>query len=311
MPLTRGYATAAVGLPLLAALLWGGYFVLVLGVAPNARPSAVFAYPFLVGGIAYAIWSVREGHGAAFARLWRDPAAWGRAGLLVVMQLSVLASTYLAGPVDTSLLTLIGDVVLTPIIVTVLFLTYRDRFHSPAIWAGMGLCLAGGGLAIAGGHGLTALRGGGYVVLVLIPVTVAFWFVACARENERTPASAVVGQSMLAAGVVAVAISPFLPGGVTGLAVTGALPLTLLVANGLTSFFLAPALYFASIKRAGLVIPPMMMTGIPVFAAILGWAVLGIAVPWLGILGIPVAVAGALLALRGETAGSERSVATT
>ncbi len=296
----RGYATAAIALPLIAALLWATYYIFVLAISPGTAPSAVFAYPFLFGGAIYTLWCLAEGNGPALRRVWTQPSAYARVALLVGMQLAVLASTYLAGPVDTSLLSLIGDVVLTPIVVSFWFASYHGRVRAPALWLGMALCTVGGGLAIVGNQGITALHGGGYVVLVAIPVTVALFFLATARENERTPPSAVVSQSMLAAGFVGVAISPLLPGGVRGLAEIGVGPVLVLVATGLTSFFLAEALYFESIRRAGLVVPPMMMTGIPVFAALLSWAILGIAIPWIGIVGIPVAVAGALLALRAE-----------
>jgi drug/metabolite transporter (DMT)-like permease len=299
--LSRAFATGAVGLPLLAALFWAAYYIFVLAITPGTSPSAVFVYPFLFGGGVYTLWCIARGDGAALVRIWRQPAAYGRAGLLVGMQLSVLASTYLAGPVDTSLLSLLGDVVLTPLIVAVWFTSYRGRFGSPLLWIGMSLCLVGGGLAIVGNQGLTVLHGWGYIVLVTIPVFVAVYFLACARENERSPASAVVAQSMLAAGGVGLGIAPWIPGGVPGLAVFATVPLLVLFATGVSSFFLAPALYFESLQRAGLVVPPLMMTGIPVFAALLAWGILGIAIPWIGILGIPVAVIGALLALRGGT----------
>ncbi|MGA8304013.1 MAG: DMT family transporter [Thermoplasmata archaeon] len=304
MPLHRGYVAAAVGLPLLAALLWSSYYIFVLGITPGTRPSAVFVYPFLFGGALYALWCWREGHGGALLRLFRQPAAYFRIALLVGMQLSVLASTYLAGPVDTSLLSLIGDVVLTPIVVALWVSAYRGRFGSPVLWTGMGLCVVGGGLAIVGNQGLSALHGLGYLVLVAIPLTVAVFFLSTALENERSPPSAVVAHSMLVSGLVGIAIVPLLPGGAAGLVDVTPIPVLILLVTGATSFFLAPILYFESIRRTGLVIPPMMMTGIPVFAALLSWGVLGIAIPWIGILGIPIAVAGALLALRGETAGA-------
>ncbi|MGI0070879.1 MAG: EamA family transporter [Thermoplasmata archaeon] len=307
MRLSRGYAAAAVGLPLLAALLWATYYIFVLGATPSVRPSAIFVYPFLLGGAAYSVWCIAQGHGRAFARLWTSPASYGRVALLLAMQLSVLASTYLAGPVDTSLLSLIGDVVLTPIVVAVWYVAYRDRFGVPILWLGMALCLLGGGLAIVGNQGLHAIPTAGYLVVVVIPVSVALYFLACARENERSPPSAVVAQSMLAAGVVGLAMVPAIPGGFAGLEVTAPAGLLILVATGITSFFLAPALYFDSIRRTGLVVPPMMMTGIPVFTALLSWGILGIAIPWIGALGIPIAVAGALLALRAETAGDHAS----
>jgi drug/metabolite transporter (DMT)-like permease len=298
----RGYATAAVGLPLVAALLWASYYIFVLGITPGTRPSAVFVYPFLFGGALYTVWCIAEGNGPALVRVWRQPAAYLRVALLLGMQLSVLASTYLTGAVDTSLLSLIGDVVLTPVIVALWIASYASRLHSPLLWLGMALCTVGGGLTIVGNQGVTALHGWGYLVLVSIPVTVALFFLATALENERNPLSAVLAQSMLAAGVFGVVLSPLLPGGLSGLGAVRPVPLAILFATGLTSFFLAPTLYFESIRRAGLVVPPMLMTGIPVFAAVLSWGILGVSIPWIGIVGIPIAVAGAILALRAESA---------
>jgi drug/metabolite transporter (DMT)-like permease len=297
----RRYATAAVGLPLAAAFLWAAYYIFVLAVTPGTRPAAVFVYPFLFGGAAYTIWCFVEGNGRVLLRLWLQPTAYLRVALLLGMQISVLAGTYLAGPVDTSLLSLIGDVVLTPIIVAFWFAAYRARFTAPLLWLGMGLCLLGGGLAILGNQGLTVVHDWGYLVIVAIPLTVAFFFVSAAKENERTPPSAVVGQSMLAAGIFGLALSPLIPGGLPGLVAVPPIPLLILAVTGLTSFFLAPAMYFESLRKAGLVVPPMMMTGIPVFAAILSWGILGIAIPPIGLVGIPVAVVGAIVALKGET----------
>jgi hypothetical protein len=304
----RRALAAAVGLPLTAALLWAGYYIFVLAVTPGTAPSAVFVYPFLTGGAVYTGWCFARGHGAAFTALWKSPAAWVRIGLLVAMQLSVLASTYLAGPVDTSLLSLIGDVVLTPIVVAAVVAGYRDRFGSLVLWAGMALCLVGGGLAIVGSGRLATVPPDAYVVVVVIPVTVAAYFLSVARENERTPASAVVAHSMLGAAVVGFVIAPVLPGGIGGLEVRSSYAALVLIATGVTSFFLAPALYFLAIARAGLVVPPMLMTGIPVFAALLGWGLLGISIPTIGIVGIPVAVAGSIVALRAETAPRARPV---
>jgi drug/metabolite transporter (DMT)-like permease len=298
--LDRRYLLAAVIVPLAAAALWATYYIFVLAVTPGTAPSAVFVLPFLVGGGAYALWAWATGHADAFWRMWRQPAAWGRVGLLLLMQLSVLAATYVAGPVDTALLSLIGDVVLTPLLVAVGVATYRDRFRVPLLWVGMGLCIVGGGLAIVANAGLRAVHASAYILLLTIPVSVALYFLSAARENERSPPNAVVAQSMLAAGLIAIPISAVLPGGLGGVARVSTGPFLILAATGLTSFLIAPVLYFESIRRAGFVVPPMMMTGIPVFAAIFGWGILGIAIPLLGIVGIPVAVGGALVALRGE-----------
>jgi drug/metabolite transporter (DMT)-like permease len=286
---------------LLAAFLWANYYLFVLWATPGARPSAVLAYPFIFGGIAYAGWAVVLGHGRHFLRMWAQPEAYVRTGLLVAMQISVLAATYLAGPVDASLLSLIGDVVLTPIVVAYLLGIGRAHVHTSIFAAGLLLSLVGGSLTIVAGQKLSAITSWGWLVVPAVPFAVAFYFLLTARENAHTPPAATVSQSMVAAAVVIVALSPLLPGGAVGLVTVRPVPLLLLALCGVTSFFLAPALYFFALDRAGLIIPPMLMTGIPVFTLLLASGVLGIALPLLGVLGIPIAVGGAVLALRGET----------
>jgi drug/metabolite transporter (DMT)-like permease len=288
---------AAATLALVAAFLWSTYYLFVLAVSPAARPSAVLFYPFLGGGVAYALWVVGHGNGRRLGAAFAQARAYLRVGLLLGMQLSVLAATYLTGPVDASLLSLLGDVVATPVVVAALFREHRGELGSPLLVAGLLLSLAGGTLAIVGGHGLSAVHDLSWAVVVVVPVTVAFFFVLSARAGTGAPVSVVVGQSMIAAAVVSAALAPLLPGGPEGLVEIGARPLLLLLANGLASFFVAPLLYFRSIERAGLVFPPMLMTGIPVFTLLLSAALLGIAPAFLALLGVPVAAAGGIVAL--------------
>lgn len=299
MPISSSAKSAAAVLSLLSAFAWATYYIFVLAITPGTAPSAVLVYPFLFGGIAYAIWAGLAGHATAFVRLWRSPAAYLRTGLLIGMQLSVLAATYLAGPVDASLLSLIGDVVVTPLLVAFLYGAHRREIQS--LWFAVGalLSLVGGAMAIAGGSGLNAVHDWGWLAVPAVPLTVAFYFLLSARASEEAPTSAVVGQSLLAAALVSVILSPAVPGGWGGLAVGTAFPAAILLALGLTSFFLAPMLYFEAFARGGLVIPPMLMTGIPVFTLLLSSVVLHLALPFVALLGIPVAVLGSLLALRG------------
>jgi drug/metabolite transporter (DMT)-like permease len=301
MASARGYPTVAIALALAAAFLWATYYLFVLWLAPGTAASATLVFPFLFGGLAYSLWAVSRGHGGAWLRLWSSPMAYLRIALLVGMQVSVLATTYLAGPVDSALLSLIGDVVVTPIIVAYLLGIGRAHVHTSLFAAGLLLSVAGGALTIVAGQSLVGLRTWEWLVVPAVPLTVAFFFLLTARENQTTAPPAVVGQSMLAAGLVTVALAPLIPGGWPGLAVASAEPLLLLALCGLTSFFVAPAIYFLAIERAGLIVPPMLMTGIPVFTLVLSAGVLGIALPWIGVAGIPVAVLGAILALRGET----------
>ncbi|MGD0588768.1 MAG: DMT family transporter [Thermoplasmata archaeon] len=295
---TLGWAIVAT---LLAAFLWATYYVFVLWVTPGTAPSSILSYPFIFGGVAYAGWAVGTGHRREFLSLWTDPKAWMRIGLLFGMQVSVLAATYLAGPVDASLLSLIGDVVLTPIVVALLLGAYRAHIATPLFAIGIVVSLAGGTMAIVGGQSLSAVQGWGWLAVLGVPITVAFYFLLTARANRTMAPSAVVGQSMLAAGLLTVVLAPILPGGWHGLVVVAPVPTLLLALCGITSFFLAPALYFVALDEVGLVLPPMLMTGIPVFTLLLSAGVLGIALPLIGLLGIPVVVLGAVLALRGES----------
>ncbi len=296
-----GPRAEATVLSVAAAFAWSTYYIFVLALTPGTTPAAVLTYPFVFGGLAYAGWVVVTGDGAAFLRVWREPAAYLRTALLIGMQLSVLAATYLTGPVDASLLSLIGDVVATPLIVAFLLGAHTEHVRTPIFAFGLVLSLAGGAMTIAGGGGLGAVHDWGWVVVPVVPLTVAFYFLLTARANERAPPSAVVAQSMLAAAIGTAALSFAIPGGYAGLVVDPGLPLLLLVATGVSSFFLAPAIYFRAIRRAGLIIPPMLMTGIPVFTLLLGALVLHIGLPLLGVLGIPIAIVGALFTLRGES----------
>lgn len=301
MAVARRTLAAAIVASVLSAFAWATYYLFVLWVTPGTAPSAILTWPFLFGGTAYALWAVGSGHGRAFAALWSDPKAYGRAGLLFGMQAAVLAATYLAGPVDSSLLSLIGDVVLTPVVVALVFASYRPHIATPMFAVGIVVSLAGGTMAIVGGQKLAAIHGWGWLVVPGVPLLVAAYFLLTARANRTMAPSAVVAQSMLAAGAMFVVAAPLFPGGWPGLVSVAPVPALLLAMCGLTSFFLAPALYFLALQEVGLVIPPMLMTAIPVFTLLLSSTILGIALPLLGVLGIPVAVVGGILALRGES----------
>jgi drug/metabolite transporter (DMT)-like permease len=292
----------AVGFSLLAALLWALYYPFVLGARSGASPAATIVYPFVVGGAAYAIYAVGRGYGRPFLRLWKMPSSVLRVAFLMGMQLSVLASTYLAGPVDTSLLSLIGDVILTPVVVALFWSSHRGNIGTGWFAVGLVLSLVGGTLTIAGGQTLAPVVGLAWVPVATVPFAVAFYFLLSAYENERTPAAAVVGQSMVAAALLSVVVSPWLPGGFGSLGAVHWEAFALLALTGISSFFIAPYLYFRAIEEAGIVIPPMMMTGIPVFTLLLSAFVLGLGLPIVAALGIPIAVLGALLTLRGESA---------
>jgi drug/metabolite transporter (DMT)-like permease len=289
-------------LTLSAAVCSASYYVLVLVISPGTRPSAILAYPFLTGGGAYLLAAIATGRGREFAERWRQPSAYALTCLLVVTQLSILAATYLTGPVDASLLTLVGDVIATPVLAAAALGAHRKEVRSPWFVGGLTLCFVGGAIAIVGGHSLAAVPPLGWVVVPAVPISVAAFVLLAARTNESAGPTAVVGQSTLASGLAMVALAPVIPGGWSGLAPVGGGPWIILVALGLTSFFAAPLLYFAAIGRAGFLLPPMLMTAIPVLTLLLSAAVLHIGLSLVAALGIPLAILGGLLAIRGVSA---------
>ncbi|MCI4317796.1 MAG: DMT family transporter [Thermoplasmata archaeon] len=295
----RSIWTAAV-MAVVAAFVWSTYYFFVLGAGPGLTAAAFVPYPFLVGGVCYTAWCVREGHGREFLTLWTQPDAWGRVALILAMQLSVLAGTYAAGAVDTALLSLVGDVVLTPILLIVLFGEGRSRTRSVAFVLGMVLSTGGATLTILGGGSAEPIQGWGWLIAFAVPIAVAVYFLASARASRKTPMTAVVGQATLAGGVAGLFLAPLLPGGVHGLLVTSPVDVGVLVALGVSSFFFAPLLYFRAIELAGLMLPALLMATIPVFTLFLSLAVLGTIPPWLAILGVPIAVVGAIFALQGD-----------
>ena len=300
----RGRLVAAV-LALSAAFLWATYYLFVLAVRPGTPPSAVLFYPFLGGALASTLWVLARGRGAELRRTFVEPQAYLRIGLLVAVQVSVLGATYLTGPVDASLLSLLGDVVATPLVVAGLFGGERGELRSPRVATGLVLSLAGGTLAIVGGHGLRSVHGLAWGILAFLPVGVAFFFVLSARAARGASVMAVVAHAMIGATLGSLALAVVLPGGLAGIVDVRLWPLALLLVNGLGSFFAGYLLYLRAIERAGLVFPPMLMTGIPVFTLLLSAVFLGLAPATLALLGVPVAAVGGILALAGGPATPE------
>ncbi|MCI4330544.1 MAG: DMT family transporter [Thermoplasmata archaeon] len=287
-------------LAVLAAFLWATYYFFVLGVTPEVPPSALVVYPFLIGGLAYLALALWQGHGRDLVALTLDPVAYARIGLMASMQILVLAGTYVLGAVDTSLLTLVGDTVLTPLMLMAFLSEGRHRARSLLFLFGIALSTGGASLTIAGGGGAQPVQGLGWAVAILVPVVVAAYFILAARESRRRPTSAVVAHATLGAAAVVFLLSPGIPGGFSGLVVSHPVDVGLLVVLGLTSFFIAPYLYFRAIQTAGMVLPAVLMAAIPVFTLMLSAALFATIPAPLGLLGIPVAVFGAVLALRGE-----------
>jgi drug/metabolite transporter (DMT)-like permease len=290
----------AAALAVTAAFLWACYYPLVLGVHPGAAPAALVGWPFVIAGALFCLVAVRRGDGRALAAMWTDATAWSRVALLLLMQSSLLAATYLAGAVDSALLSLLGDVVVTPILLLVLYREGGARTRSLAFIVGVSACTLGAVLTIVATGVVRPLSGLAIAVAPVATLSIALYFLQTARANRSAPSNSVLGHAMLTSGLIALVAIPFLPGGVANLPPPSPAAWLDVVAIALLVFFVAYTFYFAAIERAGLLLPTVLMVMIPVFTLLLSWLVLGVVPPPLGLLGIPIAVIGAIVALRGE-----------
>ncbi len=291
--------TIAAALSLSSAFLWATYYFFILALAPAVGPPGLTAYPFLIGGVAYTAYAWRTGEGRTVLELFAEPSAWFRAFLILAMQLSVLASTYAAGAVDTSLLALLGDAAMTPLLAMALLREGRHRARSPLFVGGLALAGGGAALTILASGSAAPFRGWALAVAPVVPIAVGFFYVLSAQAGRRRSIVALVAHSTLLGGLLSLPLAGAIPGGWTGLAVATPVALLLLVGVALTSFFVAPVVYFGAMERAGIVLPALFQTLIPIFTLLLS-AVLFDRVPApLGLAGIPIAMLGGGLAYRG------------
>jgi drug/metabolite transporter (DMT)-like permease len=292
----------SVALALTSAFLWATYFFFILAMTPGTAPSALATYPFLVGGTIYVVWAAYWGHGRVVLQLFRERTAWERVALIVVMQLSVLACTYAAGAVDTSLLSLLGDAAMTPLLAMIILREGRHRARSPPFVGGLVLAVAGATLTILAGGSAAPFHGWAIAIAPLVPLSVGLFYILSAKEGQQRPSSAVVGQSTLVGGFVCLILAGILPGGWHGLLLSTPLQFLLIVVLGATSFFIAPALYFRAVARSGIVLPALFQVMIPIFALVLSALLLHKIPAVLGLVGIPIAVIGGVSAYRGALA---------
>ena len=285
-----------------AAFLWSTYFFFVLAMTPGTAPTALLAYPFLVGGGLYVAWAAWLGHGRLILQLFLEPAAWLRVALIVIMQLSVLGATYTAGAVNTSLLSLLGDAAMTPLLAMIVLGEGRYRARSPLFLGGLITAASGAALTILAGGTAGPFRGWALVIAPFVPLAVGGFFVLSAREGQKRPTSALVAQSTFTGGLVCAVIAGALPGGWSGLLVTSPHVLLLIFGLGSTSFFVATILYFSAISRSGIILPTLFQVLIPVFTLGLAALLLRQIPTPLGLFGIPIAVGGGIIAYRGALA---------
>lgn len=288
---------SAVAFALLAAFLWASYYLFILELKSSISFSALLAWPFLVGGVAYAVWAYARGELPRLLGAFSEAGTWIRVLLFYATQVLVLGVALSGGAIDSALLSLVGDVILTPLLARAVVGEGSGLLSNAGFLLGMVLSASGAGLTILQGGSAEPLAGLLLLGAVALPFILAAYFVSAAGANRDHPISSVAGTAALGAAGASFLFAPWSPGGWAGLWI-GPAPLLLLGVCGVVTFLVGPELYFRAIRKAGLTLPALLMAAIPVFT--LGFTVLAThtSPTPLGLLGIPVAALGALFAVR-------------
>ncbi len=298
-PSARRLASLAGGL---AAFLWASYYILLV-LLPRVPYTEIIVVPFLVAGAAFLLWHPGRTPGQGRALLLRQIASWqglALGGMFLVLQVDVVFATRLAGAVDASLVTLLADVVATPLLVFALYRQDGDRLRSWPFWLGVLIAAAGATGTIVGAGSSEPLTRMGVLALLPLPFLVAVFFVWLDRVSRRIPTGDVLGAAALVAAAVGALGGSLLFGWAWVATPLGPLDAFTLVVMGLTSFYLAPWAYFWAAQKTTIVIPAVLQALIPVFTLVLVAAlapILGTTVPWVAWLGIPLAFFGSALAV--------------
>jgi drug/metabolite transporter (DMT)-like permease len=293
-PSSVGGITASVG----AAFLWATYYAFLL-LLPGVSPLVLTVLPFLVGALGFfALLAFRGAPPHSWLEGWARPGTLFRGGLLLALQVDVVLATRITGAVDTSLATLLGDVLITPLLVSAHFGTGMERLRWPSFQAGIGLSTAGAVLAIVGGGAVAGLRPEGALLLVPLPLFVGVYFASVARRAEREPMPRLVAQASATATLLGLPVGFVLGGSWFSAAGLTTGSLAVLGVMGITSFFVAPWAYFYAASRLSLVVPAVLQALIPVFTLLLVVAFhFGSVDPYAWV-GVPLAFVGGVLAVR-------------
>jgi drug/metabolite transporter (DMT)-like permease len=291
----KGINPQALGLSLLASVLWAAYYPLIV-VLPSSADGVVLVLPFLFGALPFLALRSRTGPGDPSGE--RTPLyAYVVAGIfMMALQLDVIVSTRLVGAVPTAIFTLLGDVVAIPIISFLFWREGSQRVLAPKFWVGAIVATVGATLAIAAGESALPLGWKLAALEIPIPILVGLYFAFVARLTQKVPIQRVVGPVTLCGFLASLVALPFL-GGLPSFGVLPPLGYVDLLVVGLTTFFVAPWAFFEASRRVSVVIPAVVNATIPIFTMVFMVGFLGAPIYLLALLGIPLAFGGALLAI--------------
>lgn len=282
----------------LAAFVWASYYLIVLEL-PSSANLTILVVPFLFGGLPFAglavLGSSSEARG--ILRTMATPGGAARGLILLVMQADVVFSTRIAGAVDTSLVTLVADVIVTPILLFAIWREGGRHVRQRIFWLGVLLSGVGASLTILAGGSTQPVTLLSLGLLVPLPFLVSLYFLLMVRAARTAPMATVVASGSLLAFLIG-AVALLVLQGPAGLGIyLGARDLLLITLLGVSSFFLAPWAFFWAAEKLTIVVPAVLQAAIPLFTLILVVLILHYPATWLAVLGIPIAMLGSYFAV--------------
>ena len=274
----------------LAAFVWSTYYVFVISI-DALNPLSLFFYPALFGGVLFV------GYGA-YTRGKIPRPSMKRDYILPGIgysssQLLIVLSTVANGGVLTSTFILLGDTIISPLIV---YFIGRSRFRpSPALlFPGMAVLIASAAALTLFGGTIGARSLSGVILLLLIPPALSLFFV---YTNERIMAEGmaeILTPAFLSSSLF-VLVYVLLTGRTYAVAFGGFANLAVLFVIGATSMFLGYILFFRASRTTGFTLSSILMALIPPFTLILGAMFLGIVATSVSIFLIILAALGAVI----------------
>lgn len=283
----------------LAAFLWASYYVFVLAL-PVGEDGLLIDLPFLFAGLLFLVAYPGRRPGGALGVL-RTCATWPgivRGGIFALVQLDVVLATRWAGAVDASLVTLLADVVATPLLVLAVVHEDAGKVRSKVFWLGVLLASSGAAATILGNGQAVPLSLPALLSLVPLPFLIAVYFVWVNQASKRAPAGEVLGAASLMAFVVGSlgGVLVFGPAWATYSPVTFD-QVVIMVVVGLTSFYLGPFAYFWAAGRTTIVLPAVLQALIPVFTLMMIALLALQRFSWVAWIGVPLAFLGSVVAV--------------
>ncbi|MBX8631605.1 MAG: DMT family transporter [Candidatus Thermoplasmatota archaeon] len=273
-----------------AAFVWSTYYIF-LHMLGSASSFALFAYPSVVGGLSFIAFGFFSGGGIKLPSRKAD--IFVPATGYLSSQIVIILSARINGGVLTSTFILVGDAILSPVII---FALGRNRFvpNFSLFLPGLLVLVASAiALSVYGGRfGVHSLPG--LILIIADPVLISFFYVYINGRIQADGMARILSPTFLVSALISLPLFLLLDPG-TPLEVPGMQELFILLIIGITSMFAGYYLFFVSSRISGFTLASVLMSMIPVFTLLLGALFIAIPLTAVSLLLVILAVSGASL----------------